>query len=87
MKVVMINAMWCPGCIVMHKVWKAVEEKYNNNIQFEKLDYDMDEEKVKEYNPGKILPITIILKDNIEIDRLIGEKTLEEVIFTIEKNK
>ena len=28
MKIVTINAMWCPGCIVMHKVWNNIKNKY-----------------------------------------------------------
>lgn len=83
MKVIMINAIWCPGCIVMHKVWKNLEEKYSN-IEYINLDYDMDEEEVKKYNPGKILPITIIENNGLEIKRFEGEKKLEEFIDVIE---
>ena len=41
MKIVMINAIWCSGCIVMKKVWKKVLENYNLDITY--LDYDFDE--------------------------------------------
>lgn len=26
MEIVTINAMWCPGCIVMHKVWDEIKK-------------------------------------------------------------
>lgn len=83
MKIIRINAMWCAGCLSMHKVWKEMESKYPN-IEMITYDYDMDEEIVKTYNPGDILPITIFMKDNTEVIRLTGEKTSKEIIDVIE---
>ena len=71
--------MWCPGCIVMHKVWNDIKEKYPD-IEIVNYDYDMDEEIVKTFNPGNILPITILIKDEVEVERLNGEKSLNEII-------
>lgn len=86
MKIVTINAMWCPGCIVMHKVWDMVKKEYPE-IEFNSYDYDMDEDIVKTFNPGSILPITILLKDEVELDRINGEASKEKIIEMIEKNK
>lgn len=86
MKIVMINAMWCPGCIVMHKVWNEIKKEYSD-IEFISYDYDMDEEIVKAFNPGDILPITIFMKDDREVDRLNGEKSKKELVDIIEKYK
>ena len=30
MEIVTINAMWCPGCIVMHKVWDEIKKEYKD---------------------------------------------------------
>ncbi len=84
MKIVTINAMWCPGCIVMHKVWNNIKNKYDD-VVFENYDYDMDEEIVKSFSPGDVLPITIFFKDGKEVDRLTGEKSENELINIIEK--
>lgn len=84
MKIVTINAMWCPGCIVMHKAWNNIKNKYSD-IEFENYDYDIDEEIVKSFSPGDVLPITIFFKDDKEIDRLAGEKSENELINIIEK--
>lgn len=86
MNIVRINAMWCSGCLVMKKVWKQIEELYPN-LEIETLDYDMDEDKVNTYNPGKVLPICIFFKDGVEVKRLNGEKTKEEIIEVIEEYK
>ena len=84
MKIIRINAMWCGGCLSMHKVWKKIEEKYPN-VEYIQYDYDMDEDIVKTYNTGSILPVTIFYKDDIEVERLNGEKTIEEIESIINK--
>ena len=84
MKIIRINAMWCGGCLAMHKVWKKVENEYPN-LEITNYDYDMDEDVVKEYNPGTLLPVAIFFKDDIEVERLNGEKSFEEIIEIINK--
>ena len=86
MKIITINAMWCPGCIVMHKVWNEIKKEYPE-IEFISYDYDMDEEIVKTFNPGDILPITIFIKEDKEVDRLNGEKSKKELVDILEKYK
>lgn len=84
MKIIKFNAIWCSGCIVMKKIMKEIEEEYKN-IEIISYDYDMDDDMVKKYNIGSIIPVLIFLdeKDN-EITRLIGEKTKKQIIETIE---
>lgn len=84
MKVIKIGAMWCPGCIVMHKVWDKINKEYPN-IEVKSLDLDMDEEEVKKYNIGDTLPVTIFYKDDTELERLIGEKRFEDIESVIKK--
>lgn len=84
MKVIKIGAMWCPGCIVMHKVWDKINKEYPN-IEVKSLDLDMDEEEVKKYNIGDTLPVTIFYKNDTELERLIGEKKFEDIESVIKK--
>ena len=84
MKIVRINALWCSGCLYMKKVWKEIENIYPD-LNIETYDYDMDEEKVKSFNPGEILPVTIFYKDNTEYKRLNGEHKKEEIIDIIKE--
>ena len=83
MKVVKINAIWCSGCLIMNKIWKKVLEE--KNIETINLDYDMDEDEVKEYNVGDRLPVFIFYKDNNEVKRLVGEHSYEEMISVIDE--
>lgn len=83
MKVIKITALWCSGCLVMNKTWNEVLKL--RDVETESLDYDMDEEEVAKYNPGKILPVFIFFKDDQEVTRTIGEKSKEEMIQIIDE--
>ncbi len=83
MKYIKISAMWCPYCIIMNKIWKKIKEEYPD-ITFEELDLDMDEESEK-YNVGDILPVVLRIENDVEVARLTGEKTYEEVKKFIEE--
>lgn len=78
MKIIKINAIWCPACLSMHKIWNQITKEYPN-IEIINYDYDLDEETVKKYNVGSILPVAIFYQDDKEIARLNGEKTKEEI--------
>ena len=64
-----------------------VSKKDYPDIEIEELDLDFDEEEVKKYNVGDTLPVVIFMKDNQEVERLIGEKTKEEIYDFVERNR
>ena len=76
MKVVKINSLGCPSCIIMNKIFNKIKEEYN--IEVVEYDYDFDEEEVSKYNIGKILPVFIFYEDDKEIARLNGEHKRED---------
>ena len=51
------------------------------DIDIKKLDYDLDEDEVQTYNIGDKLPVMIIGEN-----RLIGEKSLDEIKEFIKEN-
>lgn len=81
MKFVRISSTWCVSCIIMNKLWKKLKDKYSN-FEYVELDYDMDD--IDEYNVGDILPIIIIYKENVEVKRIIGEKSEKEFFEEVE---
>ena len=83
MKVVKINAVWCSGCLVMNKIWKNILKF--KDIKTINLDYDMDEDEVKKYNVGDVLPVFIFYKDDEEVIRVVGEKSEEQLLKIIEE--
>ena len=82
MKIIKISAIWCGACLIMNKVWNKLKDK---NIELIELDYDMDEEEVKKYNPGDILPIFIIFDGENEVLRLTGEFSYDEFISKLKE--
>lgn len=83
LKVIKINAIWCSGCLVMNKVWKNILK--DKDIATIDLDYDIDEDEVKKYNPGSILPVFIFYHQEKEVYRVVGEKKEKEMREIIEK--
>lgn len=84
MKIIKIGAIWCPGCLVMKKVWKNILADYQD-LDITELDYDMDSEEVSKYNPGKVLPVVIFLDEDRELERLIGEQSEDTLRDRINK--
>ena len=77
MKVVKINAIWCSGCLIMNNVWNKILKNYN--IETITLDYDVDEEEVKKYDVGNILPVFIFYDGDKEVKRVVGELSYNEM--------
>lgn len=74
MKIIKINSLGCPSCIIMNKVFNRVKENYN--FEYEELDYDFDD--IEKYNVGNLLPVYIFYKGDEEVYRLCGEHKIEE---------
>lgn len=80
--IIRISAMWCSSCIIMKSRFNDVIKEYNLDIK--DYDYDLDEDKIKEFNIGEILPVYIKIEDNKEVKRLVGEHSKEELRKFIE---
>lgn len=84
MHIVRITAMWCMSCLAMKKVWKKVFSDYPE-LKIVDYDLDFDKDKVEQYNIGKILPVLIVFKDDLEVSRIIGEKSNKELTRLIKE--
>jgi len=84
MQIIKIGAVWCPGCLVMNKVWNNILK--NNDLDIIELDYDMDNDEVLKYNVGQVLPVIIFVdKDGVELERLVGEQKEDKLMEIIDK--
>ena len=77
MRVIKITAIWCSACLIMNKRWKEIEKEYD--IETISYDLDFDEEEVDKYNVGDTLPVFIIVDEDKEIKRLVGEHSIDEL--------
>lgn len=85
-KIIVISAVWCPSCLILNKDIKKLKEQYND-MKIERLDYDLDEEEVSKYNVGEKLPVIISVDNNIENNRLVGEKSFDELVDFLQGEK
>lgn len=74
MKTEIINftATWCGPCKMMKPILDEIQGEYPDLV-IHKTDIDVETDKVKEYNVQSV-PTYVILKDGVEIDRVIGAK-------------
>ena len=84
-ELVVISAVWCPSCLILNKNLKKLNDE-NLDIKITKLDFDLDEDEIEEYNVGDKLPVIVFKKDNNEVSRLIGEKSYDELLTFIKEN-
>ena len=82
MKLIRISSMWCTSCIVTYPIWNELKQEYPN-IEFEELDYDMDD--ISNEQVGDILPVIILKNNDLELTRIIGEKSKTEIIKVLEE--
>ena len=84
MRIIKIGAIWCPGCLVMKKVWNNIYKNYDLDVV--ELDYDFDSEEVVKYNVGNVLPVIIFVdKSGNELERLVGEQKEKDLTLLIDK--
>lgn len=84
MKLIKITAIWCISCIYMNELLKDIQYEYET-LDF---DYDRNKKEIEKYNIGKTLPVYILLDENDkEINRLIGEKSKQQMIEFLKGNK
>ena len=81
MKIIKISALWCPACIITNNALTKLKDNYN--FELEELDYDFDD--IESYKVGDILPVLIFVKDDEEVERLIGEKDYKEIEEVMKK--
>ena len=79
-EIIVISALWCPSCLILKKSLKKIHDEYH--IDYQILDYDLDEDKVKEYHIGDKLPV--IIYNN---KRLIGEESYDEIVAFLKECK
>lgn len=77
MKLIKISSVWCPSCLIMNSRYNELVK--NHNLDIEEYDYDMDIDVVEKYKIGDILPVVIVMDNEQELTRIIGEKSQKEL--------
>jgi len=84
-KLVLVDffATWCPPCKMLAPVLEKISED-RKDFKILKLNTDENIELSINYSIESI-PTMIIFKDGIEMDRMIGYTSEEEIIRTVNK--
>lgn len=80
MKLIRITAVWCVSCIYMNGLFNDIDKDILDKYEITDLDFDRDTEEVDKYKMVNTLPVYILMKDEEEIARSVGEKSKEELI-------
>ncbi len=82
-KIIIVSAVWCPACLIMHSRYDEIKKLFPH-FEYIDYDYDLDEDLIASYNVGTTLPVLIVLNNNQEVTRIIGEKTIEQIKAILE---
>lgn len=74
MQIIKISSLGCTSCIIVNNVLEKILENYK--VYVKEIDYDFDEYS---YEVGSVLPVLIFVKDGIEVTRLVGEVSYEDI--------
>lgn len=87
MKIIRVSATWCTSCIVTYSDFLSCQKKYPE-YEYIEYDYDIDEDVVKTFQIGDIIPVLIAIdKNGKEVSRLVGEKKEKDIIAWVEQVK
>ena len=77
-KIIKVSAVWCPACLIMNSRYEEIKKLFPN-FEYIDYDYDLDEDIIEKYNIGTTLPVLIILDNDKEINRIVGEKSIDQI--------
>lgn len=77
--VVDFYATWCGPCKAMAPTMEAMENKYGNKIEFNKVDIDQSPEIAQEFNVTAVPTIVVISRTGDIIETLVGLQSKERL--------
>ncbi|OGD95900.1 thioredoxin [Candidatus Curtissbacteria bacterium RIFCSPHIGHO2_12_FULL_38_9b] len=77
-------AEWCGPCKFMEPIIEQLEKELGSKVKIEKVNVDDNQEKAAQYQVMSI-PTYIFIKDDKEVDRIIGATQKENFLKTISK--
>lgn len=78
MELIKITRYGCMSCIAMEEKFDKLKDLLNK-YELKEINTDENLSKALTYNIGEKLPIYIIMDNNKEVKRLIGEHNIDEV--------
>ena len=79
-------AEWCGPCKFMEPIIEEVEKELHGRVTFEKINVDENQEMAARHGVMSI-PTYIIIKDDKEVERIIGATQKENFIKLISRHE
>lgn len=77
-------ATWCNPCKAMLPIMNNIAKEYSDKIKLTKLDVDNREDVATKYQVFSV-PTIVILKDKVEVDRIVGLTSKANIIKILGK--
>lgn len=77
-------AEWCGPCKFMEPIMEELEKELSGRVQINKINVDQNQERAAQYQVMSI-PTYIILKDDKEVERIIGATSKDNLLKIISK--
>lgn len=72
------GATWCGPCQEMEPVLAHLSLNYKDRLKVGKIDVDESDQLAAEYD-ASLIPLMVLFKDGVEVDRVLGQHSLEEL--------
>lgn len=79
-------AEWCGPCKFMEPVLEELEKELTGKVQIEKINVDENQETTVRHGVLSI-PTYIVVKDDKEVERIVGATSKENLIKAISKHE
>lgn len=80
-KVIKFSAKWCMPCRALAPVFDKIKEEYKDtNVKFHFLDVENDPDKLAEKFTIRSVPTVVFIKDDVEVQRLVGIQSKQTYI-------
>lgn len=79
-------AIWCGPCKFMEPIMDELEKELAGKVTIEKINVDENPDKAAKYGVMSI-PTYIILKDDKEVERIIGATSKDNLVGAIKKHE
>lgn len=83
-KVLDFWAEWCGPCKFMEPLIEELEKELKGKVTFEKINVDENQEKAAQFQVMSI-PTYIFMKDNQEVERIIGATQKENFLKALSR--
>jgi thioredoxin 1 len=79
-------AEWCGPCKFMEPILEELEKELSGKVKIEKINVDENQDKSQEFGVMSI-PTYVIVKDDKEVERIIGATSKENLLKAISKHE